>query len=214
MTSPLSMYAGALHRAARGGDGALRLVDSAGGLLRHLDTAAWHREPTSGDSGLLARCTGPTLDVGCGPGRLAAALARRGVPALGIDVSPAAVRLARARGADAVVADVFSPLPVRGRWRHALLADGNIGIGGDPARLLARCRDLLCPGGTVLAEVEPPGTRGWRGPVALTDTRRTSDTFAWAVVGADDLTILAQQAGLRLAESWTEEERWFACLTR
>ncbi|GIG07413.1 methyltransferase domain-containing protein [Catellatospora coxensis] len=214
MTSALTVYAGALHRAARGGDGALRLVDPAGTLLRHVDTGAWHGDPTSGDSGMLARCTGPTLDVGCGPGRLAAALARSGVPALGIDVSPAAVRLARARGAHAMVQDVFAPLPDDRRWQHALLADGNIGIGGDPARLLARCRELLGPGGTVLAEVEPPGRPGWRGRVALTDTRRTSDPFPWAVVGLDDLGQLAEQAGLCPAEHWTEEDRWFVSLSR
>ncbi|GAA2358547.1 methyltransferase type 12 [Catellatospora methionotrophica] len=214
MTSALAVYAGALHRAACGGDGALRLVDPAGTLLRHLDTTAWHADPTPGDHGLLARCTGATLDVGCGPGRLAAALSRSGVPALGIDVSPAAVRLARARGAHAVVQDVFAPLADARDWRHALLADGNIGIGGDPVRLLARCRDLLAPGGTVFAEVEPPGTQGWRGRVALTDADRTSEPFAWAVVGADDLGPLAAQAGLRLRETWTEEDRWFACLSR
>ncbi|GIF99022.1 methyltransferase domain-containing protein [Catellatospora citrea] len=214
MTSALTVYAGALHRAARGGDGALRLVDPTGTLLWHVDTAAWQRDPTAGDSALLARCTGPTLDIGCGPGRLTAALTRRGVPALGIDVSAAAVRLAQARGADAVVQDVFAPLPGGRSWRHALLADGNIGIGGDPARLLSRCRDLLAPGGTVIAEVEAPGTRGWRGRVAITDDRRTSDPFAWAVVSADDLTSLAEHAGLRVAETWTEENRWFACLSR
>lgn len=214
MTSALTVYAGALHRAARGGDGALRLVDPAGTLLRHLDTGAWHGEPTAGDSGMLARCTGPTLDVGCGPGRLAAALARSGVPALGIDVSAAAVRLARARGAQAMVQDVFAPLPDDRSWQHALLADGNIGIGGDPARLLARCRELLDPGGTVLAEVEPPGRPGWRGRVALTDAHRTSEPFPWAVVGLDDLGPLAEQAGLCRAEHWTEEDRWFVSLSR
>lgn len=214
MTSALTVYARALHRAARGGDGALRLIDPAGTLLRHVDTAAWHGDPTPGDGALLARCTGPTLDIGCGPGRLTAALARRGVTALGIDVSAAAVRLAQARGADAVVQDVFAPLPDDRSWRHTLLADGNIGIGGDPARLLSRCRDLLAPGGSVIAEVEAPGTRGWRGRVAITDDHRTSDPFAWAVVGADDLAPLAERAGLAVAETWTEENRWFACLSR
>nr|WP_308440656.1 class I SAM-dependent methyltransferase [Catellatospora coxensis] len=183
-------------------------------MLRRLDTAAWHGDTVPGDHGMLDRCTGPTLDVGCGPGRLAAALARRGVPALGIDVSATAVRLARSRGARAVVHDVFTPLSAPARWSGALLADGNIGIGGDPARLLRRCRDLLEPGGTIVAEVEPPGVRGWRGAVSLTDTRHSSDTFPWAVVGADELPPLAEQAGLRPAETWSEEGRWFACLSR
>ena len=52
----------------------------------------------AGDDGLLRRCTGPVLDVGCGPGRLTGALTARGHVALGVDVSAGAVRLARAPG--------------------------------------------------------------------------------------------------------------------
>ena len=68
------------------------------------------------------------------------------------------VALARRRGAAVLEADVFGPLPGEGRWATCLLFDGTIGIGGDPTRLLARCRELTGPGGRVLAEVEPPGT--------------------------------------------------------
>ncbi|MEU7827115.1 class I SAM-dependent methyltransferase [Catellatospora sp. NPDC049133] len=214
MTSALVVYAGALHRAAGGGDPGLHLTDPAGRLLRRLDTAAWHAEPTRGDRALLSRCTGATLDIGCGPGRLVAELTRRRVPALGIDVSPTAVRLARSRGANALVHDVFTPLPGRLPFMHTLLVDGNIGIGGDPARLLGRCRDLLAAGGTVLAEVDPPGTRGWRATVALTDHLRTSDPFAWAAVSADEIAPLSAQVGLRQTDSWTAEGRWFTCLAR
>ena len=39
----------------------------------------WHAF-RSGDETVVARCTGPTLDVGCGPGRMAHALATAGVP--------------------------------------------------------------------------------------------------------------------------------------
>jgi hypothetical protein len=43
----------------------------------------------------------------------------------------------------ALCRDVYAaPLPGEGRWRRVLLADGNIGIGGDPPRLLRRCRRL------------------------------------------------------------------------
>jgi len=35
------------------------------------------------------------------------------------------------------------------------LADGNIGIGGLPARLLFRCAQLLAPDGRLLIEAEP-----------------------------------------------------------
>lgn len=51
---------------------------------------------------VLDRCDGPTLDVGCGPGRLTVALMDRGVDAVGVDISREAVRMARARGAHAL----------------------------------------------------------------------------------------------------------------
>jgi len=44
-----------------------------------------------------------------------------------------------------------------GRWAHVLLADGNVGIGGDVVALLRRCAELVRPGGTVVVEVERPG---------------------------------------------------------
>jgi SAM-dependent methyltransferase len=208
MITALALYSGALRRDAR-----LRLLDQAGRSLRHLDTGAWHRL-RPGDRSVLDRCDGSTLDVGCGPGRLAAALSAAGVAALGIDVSPTAVRLARRRGANAIAADVFGPVPGAGTWRHALLIDGNIGIGGDPARLLRRCGDLLGPGGTVIVETDPPGSACWSGPAVLHDGARESMPFPWALVAADRLAWPAGDAGLRVHETWNEEGRWFACLGR
>lgn len=63
------------------------------------------------DRAVLALCHGPTIDLGCGPGRLVADLIRRGVPALGVDQSATAVELARRSGAPALRRDVFDPLP-------------------------------------------------------------------------------------------------------
>jgi SAM-dependent methyltransferase len=45
--------------------------------------------------------TGPVLDVGCGTGELALALARRGLTVLGVDLAPAAITQARAKAARA-----------------------------------------------------------------------------------------------------------------
>ncbi|GIE06952.1 methyltransferase domain-containing protein [Paractinoplanes durhamensis] len=173
------------------------------------DPAAWCRDDLPGDETLLARCTGPTLDVGCGPGRLAGALARAGCPALGIDVSGAAVRLARRRGASALRRDVFEPLPGIGRWHHVLLADGNIGIGGDPARLLRRCRRLLAPSGRLHVETAAPGTTGWAGPARI-DGGATE--LPWASVPPGDLPALAAATSMRLLDTWTGGNRWFATM--
>lgn len=172
------------------------------------DPAAWSRDDLPGDDTLLARCDGPTLDVGCGPGRLAGALARGGCPALGIDISETAVRLARRRGATALRRDVFDRVPGEGRWHHLLLADGNIGIGGDPARLLLRCRTLLAPGGRLHVEAAAPETTGWSGTAVVEDGSR----LPWACVPVDDLATLAAATAMRLLGTWTEADRWFATL--
>jgi SAM-dependent methyltransferase len=176
-----------------------------------LDPAAWCGDDIPGDASVLARCNGPTLDVGCGPGRLVAALTRQGLPALGIDISAVAVRLARQRGAPAVRRDVYAALPGHGRWRRLLLADGNIGIGGDPHRLLRRCRELVAPDGQVLVEVTAPGTRSWSAPVTIRPAAGPPSTpFRWASVALPDLPALATATALRILETWTEADRWFA----
>jgi len=53
------------------------------------------------------------LDVGCGPGRHALALARRGMEVVGVDLSPDFVELARKAAADEGLAATFEEMDVR-----------------------------------------------------------------------------------------------------
>ncbi len=158
-------------------------------------------------------CTGPTLDVGCGPGRLTAAIARKGVRALGVDISAEAVRLTVERGGAAVHQDVFDELPTRDHWHHVLLADGNIGLGGDPVRLLRRLQRVLAPGGTMLVEVAGPGVSGSRERVHLRVHGRASEPFVWATVGLDDVARVAARAGLLVHRMSRAGGRFVATLT-
>jgi SAM-dependent methyltransferase len=209
----VSVFDTALRRAAAGRPASFSLRNEGGGV-QEFDPAAWCRDDLPGDRGLLDRCAGPTVDVGCGPGRLAGALARSGIPALGIDVSATAVRLTRRRGALALRRSIFDPLPGTGRWQHLLLADGNIGIGGDPVLLLRRCRDLLAPDGRVHAELAPPGTPTWAGMATVQAGPGDGGvSLPWAAVAVDALPALAGAAALHTAELWTEANRWFATLT-
>jgi SAM-dependent methyltransferase len=214
MTAPLGVYGAALRQAAQGRDGVLHVVDEASGHVRRIDPRNWTTSLRPGDDSVLARCVGPTLDVGCGPGRVTAALTRTGHNALGIDISAEAVRQARGRGAAALRADVFGPVPNAGGWQRVLLADGNIGIGGDPVALLKRCLDLMGPRGGVLVEVAPPGDRSWIGHVRLRYAQRQSAPFPWASVSADDIAAVAERAGLSVHDRWTEGQRWFVHLAR
>lgn len=182
------------------------------GSARTLSLERWLSDVTLEEHRVLARSTPPVLDIGCGPGRHVLALAARGIPALGIDPSPEAVRIASSRGAPVLLRSVFDAVPGEGRWGCALLLDGNIGIGGDPAALLRRVGGLLRPGGRVLAEVDPPGdpSRMTMARIESGDTR--SDTFPWAFVSADDIEAVARGTRFRLIDVWNRGARWFGCL--
>ncbi|BCJ33362.1 methyltransferase type 12 [Actinocatenispora thailandica] len=215
--SPIAMYDAALARHTAGAPPTLTAHPTRSAAAGHdhpasstVDIATWCAAPSDTDRALVARCAGATLDVGCGPGRFTLAVAAAGIPALGVDIAPAAVALVRARGGIALRRSVFGRLPGQGRWRHVLLADGNIGIGADPVRLLRRCRELLAAGGTVLVEVGPPGTGSGTAALRLRDGERCSAPFRWAYLSVDALADTAAAAGLQVRTQWTEAGRWFA----
>jgi SAM-dependent methyltransferase len=189
----------------------LRLAD---GRLEPLPLDRWIGSPDAADRAVLALAEAPVLDIGCGPGRHVGALAAAGVPALGVDLSPVAARLARERGAAVLPTSVWADVPATGSWGTALLLDGNIGIGGDPAALLRRTRDLLRPGGGALVELDPPGSPTTRLRVRLEAPGAVSEWFAWARVGADGLAPLALAAGLAPDGMLAIGRRWFAHLRR
>jgi len=184
------------------------------GTIIPLPLRRWLRDPSRAEHRLLRDLHGPVLDVGCGPGRHAAALHARGVPVLGLDVSQAAVRLARKRGAPALRGSIFDHLPLTGRWGSALLLDGNVGIGGDPVVLLTRIAELLRPGGIALIEMEGPGEAGRVFQVRLEGAGLVSDWFPWARVGIDGIDVLACSCGFDVARIETARDRWFARLMR
>jgi hypothetical protein len=158
-----------------------------------------HTDDEVFDEAVAQLCTGPTIELGCGPGRLVARLFRRGIPALGIDRSAVAILLAGRGGAPVLLGDVFEPLPATGLWQTVLLVDGNVGLGGDPRRILARAAELLARGGHCVAEfdVEAIGIRaGW---VRLETASDVGPWFRWATVGVDSAASLAAQVGLTLS---------------
>ena len=212
MISALSMYGDGL----RGGNNAgsrhqARLND---GTSVPLPFERYLSRADATDELLLDGLLGPVLDVGCGPGRHLRALAARGVFALGVDISPVAVELAVGGGGRAMVGDIFDELPAGGRWRSALLLDGNIGIGGSPVRLLARIGALLEDAGELLVELEPPGTSTRSTQARLERDGIASAWFPWARVAAPAIVPIAGASGFRATEIWPLSERWFARLHR
>lgn len=207
-------YANAL----RNGHGPLFLRRTDGWLLP-LDVERWCAGADAADLSALHRCEGPVLDIGCGPGRLVAALAARGHRALGIDVSEAAVARTLRLGGSALHRSVFEPLPGEGRWGTVLLVDGNIGIGGDPRRLLQRTAAVLAPGGLLIAETSPQDIDE-RVRVQLDDGRACRDLsapaapFPWARLGTPALLRYAGLLGWHTADQWEADDRTFVALRR
>jgi len=96
--------------------------------------------------------------------------------------------------------DLFGPLPAEGCWDHVLLADGNVGIGGDPVRTLNRAAELLAPGGAIIVELDYPTVAVSHEMLRWETEHAVGQWFPWARVGAPALGALANAAGLRVTK--------------
>ena len=95
----------------------------------------------------LAAMTGPTpvLDVGCGTGKVARGLARRGLPVLGVELDPRMAEVARGQGVPVEIAR-FEEWDDAGR-RFDLLTCGDAWHWIEPSRGAEKVSQVLRPGG-------------------------------------------------------------------
>lgn len=102
----------------------------------------------------------PVADIGCGAGQHALALGERGVDTVGIDPSGLALRTARARGVDRLLAGDLTALPLGVDAVDAVFMCGTqLGIAGSVEGLRAVLRDFdraVADGGRVVADLKDP----------------------------------------------------------
>lgn len=121
---------------------------------RRFDELAASGAHVHGEVDFVARFVpGSVLDAGCGTGRVAAELARRGIDVVGIDRDPSMIATARQlapevdfRVGDVVDADV-------GRTVDLVVMAGNVPLftpEGTQAALVAGCARHLAPGGRLV----------------------------------------------------------------
>ena len=120
-----------------------------------------------GEAALVASYRPATvLDAGCGTGRVAIELARRGHDVVGVDVDPAMLEAARAKapGLTWIVADLTDPALDLGRTFDVVVMAGNVLIfvpSGTEAQVIANAARHVSPGGRLVAgySLRPGGLR-------------------------------------------------------
>ncbi|HEU4546746.1 MAG TPA: DUF2064 domain-containing protein [Microlunatus sp.] len=196
-----------------GADVAVHTVSGrVGGATLEIDLGRWTRPADHVDEMVVARCEPPVLDIGCGPGRMVAALQRSGRAALGIDISAVAVAVGRRAGGQVLRRDLALPLAGEGRWGTTLLLDGNIGIGGDVPALLRRCRQIVGGGGLIISEIDTDPGRDEAYEVVLSRPGCESAPIPWAAIGVGPLLRVAAALDLIVTEVWEADRRCFVAL--
>jgi ubiquinone/menaquinone biosynthesis C-methylase UbiE len=120
----------------------------AGRLTRLVDAVAYH-VPVGGS----------VLDLGCGTGELAIALATSGMRATGCDISPEMLRIAAEANASVDWIELepdWRVLPFRAGAFDAVAASSVLEYVDDPVTVLRECHRVLRPGGIVLCTVPDP----------------------------------------------------------
>lgn len=168
---------------------------------------------------LFDRTGATVVDMGCGPGHLSVALAKRlNANVIAADVNPAMLELAAARAAAAGLSHRITPLlcdvhdvPLEAACADLVVSYTCLHHWTDPARGLAECMRLLRPGGLlVVIDVAPVG------PATMAQFRKaTPDATYFGMIekayresyAAEQARAFATAAGL---EDFTIEPHTFA----
>lgn len=141
----------------------------------HANAQAWERAVREGRiesrklvtdqailDAVLSRSPRTVIDVGCGEGWLARALAEKGVQALGVDAVPALVEAARAKGGGDFRVMPYEDIAAGALARRADAMVCNFSLlgGASVDGLLGAVPKLLEPGGALLIQTLHPAVAG------------------------------------------------------
>jgi SAM-dependent methyltransferase len=145
---------------------------------------------------LAGRSRLSVLDAGCGTGRVAIELARRGFDVVGVDLDPDMLARARAKAAELrwVEGDLASV--DLGRTFDVIVLAGNVMVflaPGTEAAVVANLARHLAPGGALVAGFQLGGVT----PCGATAARLDLATY----------DRYAEDAGLRLGDRWATWDR-------
>lgn len=155
----------------------------------------------------------PLLEVGCGAGRILAALGLQKGPVVGMDLVPRYLLAAKKLSLPAfwVAGDGLAPPLRRGFWQTVIFAQATLGsLGGEGVRhrMVASLATLVAPSGLLLVTAYGPGARQARrawyeaqqraGLLPAFDEARTRDgTFAFVNGFVSQELSVEELAGLR-----------------
>lgn len=195
MTAPLNYQAAADYWRRVAAEGAAR-PDFAAGVNDRVPESA-HRFCRQGQLDYFLREAagfaeaGAVLDLGCGPGTFALAVAPRARAVLGVDVAPSFVEAAQARAAALgapqaqFVEGDFVHFAPPGRYDLVILGSTLQYVSEDDlSPLLARVAGALAAGGAVYVRVSIAPRRAWSRGGAYPAVYRTRDDYASAFARA------------------------------
>jgi SAM-dependent methyltransferase len=132
-------------------------IDTHEGVPNYFSTYEEWRED---EKSALSHCRGRVVDVGCGAGRIALYLQEKGHSVVGIDVSPGAIEVCRARGVKELLQIPFTQIDGRvGQVDRFVLFGNNFGLFGSPKRarwLLRRLKSLSSDDALIIAQTTDP----------------------------------------------------------